>query len=112
MKFLLFLLKVLWGMTAFFFAFHFSMQNKAVVTLQYSFQGYQWLELTQVPLFLVILCSIFLGVLIGGLGDLFRRFQLKREIRQSRKTIEKLEKEIQSLRGLGSARPSFLKEEG
>jgi len=105
-------LKVLLGMAAFFFAIHFSMQNRAEVTLQYSFQDYQWLGLTQVPLFLVILCSIFFGVMIGGLGDLYRRFQLKRELRQSQKTIEKLEKEIQALRGLSSAHPSILKEEG
>ena len=63
------------------------------------------------PLFLVILCSIFLGVLIGGVGDLYRRFRLKKTLRQNMKTIERLEGEIQSLRGPGLDQPSFLKKE-
>jgi hypothetical protein len=48
----------------------------------------------------VILSSIFLGVLIGGLGDLYRHFQLKRTLRQNQRMIERLEKEIQSLSNL------------
>jgi hypothetical protein len=60
---------------------------------------------------LVILCSIFLGILIGGIGDLYRHFRLKRTLRQNQKTIEGLEKEIQYLRGPGLDQPSFLKKE-
>ena len=98
-------------MAGFFFAIHFSMQNKDEVTLRYSFQDYQWFEFTQVPLFLVILCAIFFGVVIGGLGDFFKRFRLKRALRQSQKAIEKLEKEIQALQGLVHPLPFFKKEE-
>jgi hypothetical protein len=50
--------------------------------------------------------------LIGGVGDLYRRFQLKKIIRQNQKTIERLEREIQSLRGPILDQPSFLKKEG
>jgi hypothetical protein len=76
-------------------------------------ENYQWVEIppTHLPLFLVILCSIFLGILIGGTGDLYRRFQLKRALRQNQKTIERLEREVQSLRGPGLDQPSFLKKE-
>jgi H+/Cl- antiporter ClcA len=77
-------------------------------------ENYQWFEIPKVPLplFLVILCFIFLGILIGGIGDLYRRFQLKRTLRQNLKKIESLEREIQSLRGQGLDQPSFLKKEG
>ncbi len=112
MKYLKVLFCVLFWIAAFLFAVHFSIQNKTLVTVRYSFWDYQWFELAQVPLFLVILCSIFFGVMIGELGDLYKRFQLRRALRRSQKVVEKLEKEIQSLRGLGSGRPSFIKEEG
>jgi uncharacterized integral membrane protein len=104
--------KTLFWMLAFFFAFHFSIQNRDEVTLRYSIQNYQWFEVSRLPLFLVILCSVFLGVLIGGIGDLYRRFQLKNTLRQNKKTIERLEREIQSLRGHGLDQPSFLKKDG
>jgi len=101
---------VLW-MAAFLFAIHFSMQNRDEVTLRYSFQGYPCFDVSEAPLFLVILCSIFLGVVIGGLGGFFRRFQLKRTLRQSQHAIDRLEKEVQSLKGLGSSSPFLLKKE-
>ncbi len=105
-------LKALFWMAAFLFAIHFSMQNRTEVTLRYALQSYQWFEFPEVPLFLVILCSVFFGVMIGGLGDLYKRFQLKRALRQSQKTVEGLKKEIQALQGPGSIPPSFLKNEG
>jgi hypothetical protein len=52
-----------------------------------------------------------LGFIIGGTGDLYQHFRLKKTLRQYRKTIERLEKEIQSLRGPGLDQPSFLKKE-
>ena len=108
--------KTLLWMLAFFVAILFSIQNRNEVTLRFVFpiENYQWFEIPKVslPLFLVILCSIFLGVLIGGVGDLYRRFQLKKILRQNQKTIGRLEREIQSLRGPGLDQPSFLKKEG
>ena len=108
--------KTLLWMLAFFVAILFSIQNRSEVTLRFVFptENYQWFEIQKVPLplFLVILCSFFLGVLIGGVGDLYRRFQLKKIIRQNQKTIERLEREIQSLRGPILDQPSFLKKEG
>ena len=95
----------------------FCIQNQDPVTLRFvlfPIENYQWFEIPKVPLplFLVILCSFFLGILIGGIGDHYRRFQLKKALRQNQKTIEKLEREVQSLRGPGSDQPSFLKREG
>ena len=104
--------KTLLWMIAFFFAIHFSIQNKDEVSIRYAIQNYQWFEVTKVPLFLIILCSVFLGVLIGGIGDLYSRFQLKRILRQNQKIIERLEREIQSLRSPELEQPSFIKKEG
>ena len=90
----------------------FSMQNRDEVILRfglYPLQNYRW-EMPKIPLFLVILCSIFLGVLIGGLGDLYRHFQLKKTLRQNQRMIERLEKEMQSLSGLRFQKSSTLKE--
>lgn len=103
--------KTLFGMVLFLFAIHFSIQNRDEVTLRYSIQNYQWFEVSKVPLFLVVLCSVFFGVLIGGIGDLYSRFQLKKKLRQNQKAIERLEREIQSLRGPGLEQPSFLKKD-
>ena len=98
-------------MVIFFLAIHFSIQNRDEVTLRYFFLNDRGFELPHIPLFLVILCSIFLGLLIGGIGDFYGRFQLKKGLRQSQKIIEKLEREIQSLRGPIVDQPSFLKKE-
>jgi len=106
--------KTLFWMIVFIFAILFSIQNKDEVILRfglYPLRNDQWFEASRVPLFLVILCSVFLGVLIGGIGDLYRRFRLKSALRQNQKTIESLEREIQSLRGLGLERPSFLRKD-
>ena len=103
--------KTLLWMVVFFFVVHFSIQNRDEVTLRYSIQNHQWFEVSKVPLFLVVLCSVFFGVLIGGISDLYSRFQLKKTLRQNQKAIERLEREIQSLRGPGLDQPSFLKKD-
>ena len=94
--------KTIFWMVVFLCVILFSMQNKDEVILRfglYPLQNHLW-EIPKIPLFLVILCSIFLGVLIGGLGDLYRHFQLKKTLRQNQRMIERLEREIQSLSGL------------
>jgi len=104
-------LKTLFWMVVFFFVIHFSLQNRDEVTLRYSIQNYQWFEFTNVPVFFVILCSIFLGVLIGGLSEIYGRYQLKRRLKQNKITIERLEKEIDSLRVSQIERASLLSED-
>jgi uncharacterized integral membrane protein len=95
-------------MAAFFFAIHFSLQNREEVTLRYSIQNMPWFQISQVPLFLVILCSIFLGVLMGGVADLYRYFKLKRILGENQRTIKRLEQEIRSLQESGKDRPSLV----
>lgn len=98
-------------MIVFLFAIHFSMQNKDDVTLRYSIQNYQLFEILKIPLFIVIFCSLFLGVLIGGMSDFYRRYQLKKTLRQNQKTIERLEREIHSLYEPSGEQPSSLRKE-
>jgi uncharacterized integral membrane protein len=95
-------LKTLLWMVAFFFAIHFSMQNREEITLRYVFFTGPSFEITQVPLFLIILCSIFIGVFIGGAGGLYARLKMKRILRYNQKTIERLEKENRKLQNLDS----------
>jgi len=99
--------KTLFWMLAFFVAIIFSIQNRSDVVLRFAFpwEGYEWFVVPRapLPLFLVILCSIFLGILIGGVGDLYRRFQLKKTLRKNQKKVEALEREIQSLRAPGQS---------
>ena len=108
--------KTLLLILAFFVAVLFAIQNRSDVTLRFVFpiENFRWFEIPQapLPLFLVIFCSIFLGVLIGVVGDMVKRFQLKKALRQNQKTIERLEREIQSIRVPGLDQPSFLRKEG
>jgi len=90
----------LFWMAIFILAIFFFIQNKDMVTLRfglYPLQSEPWFEV-EAPLFAAILGGIFLGLLIGGFGDLFKRLQLKRVLRQNQKVIEMLEKEVDSLR--------------
>ena len=94
----------------------FSFQNREPVTLRFHLLplvNYPLFEIPRVPLplFLVVLCSVFVGIFIGLLGDVYRQYQLKRNLRQKQKTIERLEKEIQSLRGPDLGGSAFLKKE-
>jgi uncharacterized integral membrane protein len=108
--------KTLFWIVAILLAIPFFIQNRSEVTLRFVFpwENIRWFGIPEVslPLFLVVLCSIFLGVLIGGVGDIYRRFQLKKTLRQNQKTIERLEKEIQYLQGPGLDQPSYVKGEG
>jgi uncharacterized integral membrane protein len=92
----------------------FLMQNKDEVSLRlslYPLWNHQW-EVSQIPVFLVILFSALLGFVIGSIGDLYRHFKLKKTIRQNQKMIQRLEKEIQSLSSSpGSGETSFLEDE-
>jgi uncharacterized integral membrane protein len=90
---------LLW-MIIFFCVILLSIQNADDVTLRfglYPILTLQWFE-KRVPLFVVLLCSLFVGVLIGGLSDAYGRYQLRKTLRQNQKTIEELRQEINALR--------------
>lgn len=99
--------KTLLIMIIFILVILFSLQNREEVGLRfglYPIQDRFW-EVPKLPLFLIILCSIFLGVLIGGIGDLYQRFQLKKSLRQNEKMIERLSREVETLRSSGIEQP-------
>ncbi|HXX33426.1 MAG TPA: LapA family protein [Thermodesulfobacteriota bacterium] len=108
--------RALFLLVAIFVVIIFSLQNQSQVVLRFAFplESRALFEVPKVPLplFLVVLCAIFLGVLIGGVGDMIQRFQLKRSLRKNQKKMEMLEREMQSLRGPGSNQSSSLKEQG
>jgi uncharacterized integral membrane protein len=92
----------------------FFLQNTEEVIIRFGLSplsDYQFFEIPKIPLFLVILGSVLLGILIGGLGSLYKHYQLKKTIRQNQKSLERLEREIQSLRGPSLEQASFLKKE-
>jgi uncharacterized integral membrane protein len=94
-------------MIIFFCVILFSMQNGDDVTLRFGLSPiltHPWFE-HRVPLFLALLCTLFAGVLIGGLSDAYARYQLKRNLRQNQKTIEELQQEINALRSPASDQP-------
>jgi len=89
-------------MIIFFCVVLLSIQNANDVTLRfglYPILTLQWFE-KRVPLFVILLCSLFVGVLIGGLSDAYGRYQLRKTLRQNQKTIEELQQEINALRSL------------
>jgi len=101
--------KTLFWMLIVFFTIYLYLQNQDKVSFRFSLyplENYRW-ETPEAPLILVILCSILFGVLVEGIGDFHRRFLLKKALHQHQKTIERLEKEIQSLRSLGQDQASF-----
>lgn len=97
-------LKTLLWMVLFLVAVLFAVQNREEVIIRFAFlplPNYLWFQLpeTPLPLFVILLGSLLLGVLIGGLSDVLRRVQLRRDLREHGKTIQRLEQEIESLRG-------------
>jgi len=108
--------KTLFSLLAIFVVIIFSIQNQSEVVLRFAFPWERHelfvVPTVPLPLFLVILCSIFLGVLIGGFGDIYQRFRLKKNLRKNQKKMEMLEREIQSLRPLGQSQSSSLNKEG
>jgi len=97
-------LKTFFIMAIFIFVILFSIQNKGEVILRFGLSPIwdEYWDSPKVPLFLIVLCSTFLGILIGGLSDLYQRYQLKKALRQNERTIERLSKEVESFRGISS----------
>ncbi len=106
-------LKTIFMMIIFIFVILFSIQNKEEISLRFGLFPLrnEVVELPKLPLFFIILCSIFIGILIGGVSDFYRRYQLKRTVRQNIKTIERLSQEVESLRRVSSDQPSFLRKD-
>ena len=92
--------KTLLWMAAILFVIFFAKGNHEAVILRFSFSPLlhqEWIS-PPLPLFVTTLFSALLGLLIGVVADFFGGFQLRRHVSQYQKTIERLEREIQSLR--------------
>lgn len=77
----------------------FGVENMGMVTLRFSVTdlfGYE----AQMPLFFVVVLSVFGGAAIAGLIGLADHVRLHSRIRKQKKSIDRLENEVKSLRNL------------
>ncbi len=79
----------------FFFTIAFCLQNVDTVTLHY----YGLIDNLTAPLFVVVLASVFLGIIIGIIGGGLTTMRLRLQLRRQRKEAEELSKELASLKG-------------
>lgn len=59
----------------------------------------------EAPLYLVILSSIILGVLIGGIASWLKQGKYRKAAREARSDVRSLERETQQLRSQAAALP-------
>ena len=76
----------------------FSMENTEPLVLRY--MGY---ETPPIRLYLLILLSVFFGVLLAGIGFMIDQRSLKKAVRKKNQEIESLEKESSAIRERGRA---------
>jgi len=72
----------------------FAMENTSWVVLRYYFG----LETPPIPIFLLALFSVFLGVLLAGVGFIFDEWSLKRALREKEREVASLERELRPYR--------------
>jgi uncharacterized integral membrane protein len=93
--------KAIFIVLLFFFALTFCIQNTNEVTLRY----YGLVENLTAPIFIVVLASVFLGIIIGlvsgGLSFIRLRIQLSRQTKE----IEALKQELDTTKGEEDAEP-------
>jgi uncharacterized integral membrane protein len=85
----------------FFFALTFCLQNTEEITLKY----YNFVENLQAPIFIVVLASVFLGLVIGIVGSGLNIFRLRLQLRRVTKEAEALKKELDTAKGEEAAEP-------
>jgi uncharacterized integral membrane protein len=76
----------------------FSMENTEPLVLRY--MGY---ETPPIHLYLLILLSVFFGVLVAGIGFMIDQRSLKKAVRKKNQEIESLERGSSTIRERGSA---------
>jgi uncharacterized integral membrane protein len=79
----------------FFFALTFCIQNVDQVTLRY----YGLVQDLQAPLFVVVLASVFLGIIIGLIGGGLSSIRLRLQLNKQQKEAKALKTELASLKG-------------
>jgi uncharacterized integral membrane protein len=85
----------------FFVALTFCLQNTYEVTLRY----YTFVENFTAPIFLVVLASVFLGLVIGIIGGGLTLIRLRLQLRRQTKENEALRKELDAAKGEEGAEP-------
>ena len=85
------------SLTLLFFAgITFAMENTQSLVLRYF--GY---ETPPIDLYLLILVSILFGVIVAGIGFIIDQWSLKKVVRQKKREIESLEKELRTVQEKG-----------
>ncbi|NIQ38060.1 MAG: DUF1049 domain-containing protein [Proteobacteria bacterium] len=74
----------------------FSIKNAENVAVSY----FGMIDGFEIPLFLLILSSLLLGIFVGAMIDLFKRYQLKKAIQRAERIMEELQTEIRSVRSM------------
>lgn len=90
------LLKNIFTALIFLLAITFALKNNGNVSLYYYFQ----IGPVELPLYLLVFMSAFVGMLIGGVDGLVQRTRSNLAIRRLRKELEHKEDELTSLRNL------------
>ena len=93
------LAKAIFIILLFFFTIVFCLQNVDNVTLYY----YGLVDNLTAPLFIVVLASVFLGIIIGIIGGGLTTMRLRLQLRRQTKESEELRKELASLKGEDSS---------
>ncbi len=95
--------KVLFLVILFFLSMVFFVQNKKILTanldLQFQLFNWSWFS-TTVPIYLFLLIFFVLGAILTLLYFIIERIKQTRELKQCRRHIQSLEKELNSLRNL------------
>ena len=95
------IIKALFIALLFFFALTFCLQNVDEVTLRY----YGLVEDVQAPLFIVVLASVFLGIVIGLVGGGLTIIRLRLQLNKQTKEAKALSKELGSSKGEEGSEP-------
>lgn len=85
----------------FFFTIAFCLQNVDNVSLHY----YGLVDNLTAPLFVVVLASVFFGIIIGIIGGGLTTIRLRLQLRRQTKEAKDLRKELESLKGEESSEP-------
>ena len=85
-------IKTLFFTLLFILGITFSMENTQPLTLRYF--GY---ETPPVELYLLVLSSVFLGIILAGVGFIIDNHSMKKSLRQREKEIDTLKREIMSI---------------
>jgi putative membrane protein len=86
-------------LVTFFFLVVFGVENMETVTLKFSLPNV-FSYTAQLPLFFIVVASVFTGAILAGFIGLADHFRLRTRLRKQGKSVERLENEVKSLRNL------------